>query len=118
MNMLKMCLDRKVVVGLAALGVGIYLVAPDVASAALPYLVLAICPISMLLMMVAMNHGEGDGKRRASPEVGDGLTREEQIARLREHEAALADQIRALERNEQPAPRNDDERRGSTADAR
>lgn len=50
MNMLKMCLNWKVVVGLAALGAGIYLAVPELASAALPILVLAICPISMLKM--------------------------------------------------------------------
>ncbi len=50
MNMLKMCLNWKVLVGIAAVGVGIYLVAPELA-AALPYLVLAICPISVILMI-------------------------------------------------------------------
>jgi hypothetical protein len=117
MNMLKMCLNWKVVVGLAALGAGIFLVAPDVASAALPYLVLAICPISMLLIMVAMNHGKA-GERRASPEIDGGLAREGQITRLREHEATLTEQIRALERDEWTATRDGDQRRGSTADAR
>ncbi len=101
MNMMKMCLNWKVLAGLAALGVGIYLVAPELASAALPYLVLAICPISMLLMM-AMNRGE-DGQRRESRGIGNGLMPEEQ-------HASLADRIRALEHEEPQPTKNGKER--------
>lgn len=54
MQMLKSCLNPKVVVGLIAAGVAIYLVAPGFALAALPLLVLAVCPLSMFLMMRLM----------------------------------------------------------------
>jgi Protein of unknown function (DUF2933) len=94
MQMLKMCLNWKVLAALAAVGVGIYLVAPDMVLAALPILLLAACPLSMLLMMWSMQHTQGH-QTPHEPDVG--LTREEQVAQLRTQQAALADQIAALE---------------------
>lgn len=105
MNMLKKCLNWKVIAGLAAVGVGIYLVAPELAGAALPYLVLAICPISMILMMLAMR-GSRDGGQGASHETDAGLTREERVVRLQAEKAALADRIATLEQKE-PQPTKD-----------
>jgi hypothetical protein len=99
MKMLKMCLNPKVLAGLAAVGVGIYLVAPDLVLAALPILLLAACPLSMLLMMWGMQHSQGQGKQ-TTHESDVGLTREERIAQLRAQQAALADQLEALEREE------------------
>lgn len=92
MRMLKMCLNWKVLAGLAVLGIGIYAVAPDLAVAALPFLVLAICPLSMMFMMRGM---QDDGAK--SPETEAGLTRDERLARLRTKQADLAEQIGALE---------------------
>lgn len=54
---MKMCLNWKVLAGLGAVGVGVYLVAPGLAAAALPLLLLAACPLSMLLMMKGMQGG-------------------------------------------------------------
>ncbi len=101
MNMLRMCLNWRVLAGLAAVGVGIYVVAPELAGAAVPYLVLAICPVSMILMMWAMG-GSHAGGRRATRETAAGLAREEQIGRLEAQKAALADRIGALEQEETP----------------
>lgn len=102
MKMLKMCLNWKVLASLAATGVGVYLVAPDLAPSALPILLLAACPLSMLLMMWGMQHAQGQGHQTPQePEVGQ--TREERISWLRTQKAALADQLGALEREEQPA---------------
>lgn len=96
--MLKMCLDWRVLVGLAAVGVGIYIVAPGTVVPALPILSLAACPLSMLLMMKAMRESPGeDGRSRATD---DGLTREEQLARMRAHKETLSDRIGALEQDE------------------
>ena len=99
MKMLKMCLNWKVLAGLAAVGVGIYLLAPDLVVAALPILLLAACPLSMLLMMWAMQHTQEQGQQTPQ-ELGADLTREERIARLRTQRTALAEQIGALEREE------------------
>jgi hypothetical protein len=51
---LHLCLDWKVVAGLAAIGMGIWIVAPKLVWAALPVLVALACPLSMLLMMRGM----------------------------------------------------------------
>ncbi len=59
------CLNWKVLAALAAVGVGVYALAPDLVAAATPLLVLALCPLSMLLMMRAM--GSGSGKSGETP---------------------------------------------------
>jgi hypothetical protein len=109
MKMLKMCLNWKVLAGLAAVGVGIYFVAPDMVLAALPILLLAACPLSMLLMMWAMRGGPSEDQQ-ASQEADAGLTREEHLTRLRWQQAALADRIDELEQDE-PQPARDGKRR-------
>jgi hypothetical protein len=107
MKMLKMCLNPKVLAGLAAVGVGIYLVAPDLVLAALPILLLAACPLSMLLMVWGMQQSQG---QQPPQEPDGGLTHEERIAQLRAQQAALADQIEELER-EETRPAEDGRRR-------
>lgn len=62
MNMLKMCLNPKVLMGLAFVAVGIYVVAPGLLVAALPILLLAACPLSMLLMGGMMMRGDRSGE--------------------------------------------------------
>nr|WP_228282068.1 DUF2933 domain-containing protein [Rubrobacter marinus] len=91
--MLKMCLNWKVLVGLGAVAVGIYAVAPATMAAAFPILVLAACPLSMLLMMKAMH-----GDRNASAVGGPESSREDRLARLKAQQAALDAKIEALER--------------------
>lgn len=49
-----MCLDKKVLAGAAVAAAAIYVLAPNLIGAALPVLVMAICPLSMLIMMKAM----------------------------------------------------------------
>ena len=52
MKMLKQCLNPKVLVGLAAVAVILYFVAPGAAVfGGFPLLILLICPLMMLLMM-------------------------------------------------------------------
>ena len=76
MKMLKMCLNWKVLAGLAAVGVGIYLVAPDLVAAALPILLLAACPLSMVLMMWSMQHTQSQ-EQQTPQEPAVGPTRKE-----------------------------------------
>jgi hypothetical protein len=108
MKMLKMCLNWKVLAGLVAVGAGMYAIAPNLAVAALPFLLLAICPLSMMFMMKGMQ-GEGGKDGERTPETSEGLTREERLARLRTEQAGLADQIGALE-DEPQAARNGNKR--------
>ncbi len=103
MRMLKMCLNWKVLAGLAVLGVGIYAVDPNLAVAALPILLLAVCPLLMLFMMKGMQGGD----RPRTPETGTDPTREERLARLRTEQADLADRIGALEQDGTSRPSRD-----------
>ena len=119
MKMLKMCLNWKVIAGLAALGVGTYVVAPNLAAAAVPLLLLAICPLSMVLMMWGMQRG-GGAEGRAPREVDEadaGLTREEHLARLRTEQADLAGRIGELEQEGPPAGGRERWTADRTADA-
>lgn len=50
-----MCLNWKVLAGLAAVGVGLWVVAPNLIGAALPLLLVAACPLSMFFMMRGMS---------------------------------------------------------------
>lgn len=54
MNMFRMCFNWKVLAGLALAGGAIAIVSPNLFLAALPFLFLAACPLSMLLMGFAM----------------------------------------------------------------
>jgi len=49
-----MCLDKRVLGGLAVVALGIWLYAPQLVGAALPILVVLICPLSMLVMAWTM----------------------------------------------------------------
>lgn len=105
MKMLKMCLNWKVIAGLAVVGAGIFALAPDLALAALPFLILAICPLSMLFMMKGMQGNEGEAGDERTPQVA-GVSREEQISRLRAQQADLTDRIADQEREEPQTARN------------
>ncbi len=100
MNALKMCLNWKVLAGVAAVGAGLLVFAPGLAAAALPFLVLAICPLSMVFMMGAMN-GMGQtsptGATGAVGGVQQPRNRNERLAELEMQQQALANQIATLE---------------------
>jgi hypothetical protein len=99
MKALRMCLNWKVLAGLATVGIGVYVLAPELMAETLPVLLLAACPLSMLLMMWGMQRTQGQ-EQQTTQETDGGLTREERIARLRAQQAALGDQIGELEREE------------------
>ncbi len=63
-----MCINKKVVGGLAIVGLGIWWLAPGAIAAALPLLLIAICPLSMLFMMKAMGgmNGQRQGQSTAT----------------------------------------------------
>ena len=103
MKMLKCCLNWKVIAGLIVVGAGIFALAPDLALSALPILLLAICPLSMMLMMWGMQGNEAE-EHGAAQEAN--LSRDQQIDRLRAQQATLTDQIADLEREEPQAARN------------
>ena len=81
-NPLAMCLNPRVLAGLAATAVAVFIFQPRLLSVALPVLVLALCPLSMLAMMWGMRASSGTGSS-----VSSGRSPE---ARLAELEAELA----------------------------
>lgn len=92
-----MCFDKRVIAGLAVVGVGILAFAPHLIGAALPFLLIAICPLSMLIMMRGMSgmSGGGDGGSCSTKEAGTRKSTESEVAELRaEVERLRAEQAR------------------------
>ncbi len=58
-SVLGMCLDWRVLTGLGAVGVGVWLLAPQYVVGALPVLLVLACPLSMILMAVMMRGSMG-----------------------------------------------------------
>lgn len=70
-SMLRMCLNWKVLAGLALVAVGVGIYSPDLLGKALPILILAICPLSMMWMMREMDQGEDTGSPPPTPNPSD-----------------------------------------------
>lgn len=108
MNGRGFCINWKVVAGLAAVGLGIWLFAPGVVSAALPLLIFAVCPLSMVLMMRGMQGGHGGkcaNQGQQATEIRDDLPVSDkvgqlkaQLARAQAEQDAVAREIVHLER--------------------
>ena len=97
-NHIGICLNWKVVAGLAAVGLGTWVLAPNLFSVALPLLIVLACPISMLLMMRGIGGGRCAARGAAESEPAGGeLTDTERLARLRREHAAIAGEIADLE---------------------
>ncbi|MGH3666197.1 MAG: DUF2933 domain-containing protein [Egibacteraceae bacterium] len=67
MKLFGMCIDKRVVAGVAAAAGLLWWLAPGAFTAAWPLLIIAICPLSMLLMMKAMNQMGGQSQEPAQP---------------------------------------------------
>lgn len=80
-----MCLHKKVVAGVVVAAVAVWLLAPNLIGAALPLLVLAVCPLSMIVMMKAMSGNN------AEPPSGSDTDVDAELARLRAEVADLRD---------------------------
>ena len=100
MNILRACFDWRVLTGLAVLGIGIYLVAPGLIAAAIPLLLLAVCPLSMLLMMKAMG-GQQPGSGAELPMERIGADRaaalRQELLDLGTRQEQVAGDLRAIE---------------------
>ncbi len=95
--MLKKCLNMKVLAGLAVVGVGIWLLAPELVTAAVPLLLLAACPLSMVLMMAMMGKGntqQGDAASAGQPQPDSRAALEARLRTLETEQAALKDELR------------------------
>ncbi len=99
---MQMCLNWKVLAGLAVVVVGIWIVAPQFALSALPVLLVLVCPLSMLFMMRSMGN-------RGSQEAAQGgrashvePTREQQAAALNSEQEAITARHAGLEQAKNP----------------
>ena len=113
-NLLGMCLNWKVLAGLAVVGLIVLVVAPQFIWAALPILLVAACPLSMLFMMRGMSGNGNVAASQPSQMQGEqlpavGLTRDEHLAALKSRmsnmqaeQEDLARQIAEVERPEVP----------------
>lgn len=102
-NLLGMCLNWRVVVGLAVVGVIVWVVAPQFIWVALPLLIVAACPLSMLFMMRSMAEGRGQAPWQSSAVRGDslpaaGLTRDERLAELQTRLSSVQAESEAIAR--------------------
>lgn len=101
--------------GFAAVGMGFYVVAPNLILSALSLLLLAACPLLMLLMMNVMQGMSSTGERisRLTQKLlrdvskNNMFSRDEQLAQLREQlqglqeqQSDIASQINVLEQAE------------------
>lgn len=99
-----MCVNWKVVAGLVVAGAGIWIAKPGLIGAALPLLLLAACPLSMLLMMRGMGHQRVGQPYAASRPVSagqsppTGLARDKELAELRAWALTLQSRHEAIVR--------------------
>lgn len=92
MRMLRACADWRVVALLAAVGIGVALFAPNLIAAAIPLLIVAVCPLSMVLMMGMMGrqpssessaagHGSPDQREQLRARLAGTRREQEQLER-------------------------------------
>lgn len=90
---MRFCIDKRVLGALAVVAIAVFALSPRLLGAFAPVLLMAACPLSMLLMMTRMSGREHDlesgtgGDRRA-------LELEEEVNRLKA-ELALRDEHRS-----------------------
>jgi hypothetical protein len=102
-KMLFMCLNWKVVIGLAIVALIVLVLAPQFILGALPLLIVAACPLSMLFMMRGMRGMQNGMSRPTSPLTSmrqspalDEPTREAQLAALRSQLSHIQTQQEAI----------------------
>src|SRR6266540_1422165 len=88
MNMMKMCLNPKVIAGLALAGGLVLVLAPHLLIAVLPLLLIAACPLSMLLMVFTMRGHNGHQAPERASKSADGGGQDE-VAAFRAEVATL-----------------------------
>lgn len=89
---MKMCFNWKVAAGLTAAGVAVFAFAPNLIGSALPVLIIAACPLSMVVMMRAMSGGSRcDPPSNGTDRESNTDATQNEVARLQ----AEIDQLRA-----------------------
>lgn len=89
---MKTCFNWKVAAGLTAAGLAVFASAPNLIGAALPVLIIAACPLSMVVMMGAMSGGRRcDTASNGTDGESNSAATPNEVARLQ----AEIDQLRA-----------------------
>lgn len=96
---MKMCLNWKVAAALAAVGVAVWVFAPGLVAGLLPLLAVAVCPLSMLLMMKGMSSigsqsSSCSGATTAQRQRSEGSDREVRV--LEAEKAQLVAELKQL----------------------
>ncbi|MDA8201237.1 MAG: DUF2933 domain-containing protein [Chloroflexi bacterium] len=116
MKFLRACYNPGVIVALVAVAVGVFLVAPGAIVVAAPFLFLAICPLSMLVMMRTMGGMETMDRSRPSEAAGElapapsavpadrAAALRIQLAAARAEQRRLADELARLEHEADQVP--------------
>lgn len=97
-----MCLDWKVLAGLAVVGLAIWVIAPTFLLGAIPLLIVLACPLSMLFMMRGMRSGERPSSAQGGVSCAPEPTNEERLAALRAQQETITSQIAEMEHSEIP----------------
>lgn len=127
MHYLKHCLNPKVIAGLAAVAVAVWMFAPGAFAAALPLLILAICPLSMVGMMYMMRgggQGSGSGSspschsRDATEQSAGETAKDEGDSRAIEALRAQVAELEARLATQPEASKIDSVAKGSASDRR
>ena len=107
MNTLRACLDWRVLTGLAALAVAVYVIAPGLIAASVPLLLFAACPLSMLVMMKAMGRQQRkSGAEPTEPTRADRAAAwRHELADLGRRQERVAGELRTIEAGRQDATR-------------
>lgn len=113
MNIVRMFLNWKAIAALGGIGLGVWFVAPSVVLAALPYLLLAACPLAMVVMMWGMRSGmqgshTGTHPAQLPTATAPALTPQAQLAELKAQQAALSRQMTELEQRSFQATRREE----------
>lgn len=105
-KMLRACLNWKVIGALVLVGLGVWAVAPNLLVGVLPILLIAVCPLSMMLMMRGMQGEHGSHHRGADQETRVAPSRDVRLGELMAERRAIDQRIVELEeRAEETAAR-------------
>lgn len=106
MRILRFCLDRRVLAILSVIVLAVALLAPRALGATLPVLLLAACPLSMIVMAVAMGRGAMPATAATSDAESLRAELDELAARQRRLESDLAAAEANVAGEETPAKPN------------